>query len=66
MLYLGELYRLAREIGEEGRAEEMRAHITARMEQMSTESEIRTIPLQQLVSLQVKSGLLAMQACTSG
>jgi len=65
-LYLGELYRLAREIGEEGRAEEMRAHITTRMEQISAESEIRVIPLQQLVSLQVESGLLAMQACASG
>jgi hypothetical protein len=65
-LYLGELYRLAREMGEEGRAEEMRACISSRMEQISAESEIRTIPLQQLVSLQVGSGLLAMQAGASG
>lgn len=65
-LYLGELYRLAREIGEEGQAEEMHGHIAIRMEQISAESEIHTIPLQQLVSLQVGSGLLAMQACASG
>lgn len=66
MLYLGELYRLTREIGEEGRAEEMRGHIATRMEQISAESKIHTIPLRQLVSLQVGSGFLAMQACASG
>jgi hypothetical protein len=66
VLYLGELYRLAKEIGEEGRAEEMRVHIATRTEQISAESEIRTLPLRQLVSLQVMSGLLTMQACASG
>lgn len=66
MLYLGELYRLTREIGEEGRAEEMRGHIATRMGQISAESKIHTIPLRQLVSLQVGSGFLAMQACASG
>lgn len=66
VLYLGEMYRLAREVGEEGRAEEMRAHIAARLEQITAESTIRLLPLKQLVAIQAGSGLLAMMTRTNG
>jgi hypothetical protein len=62
LLYLGEMYRLAREIGEESRTEEMRAHITERMEQIATESTLHILPLQKLVAIQAGSSLLALSA----
>ena len=62
LLYLGELYRLAKEIGEEGRAEEMRMHITERMEQISAESTLQILPLKKLVAIQAGSSLLALAA----
>lgn len=65
-LYLGEMYRLAREMGEEGRAEEMRAHIAERMAQIGAESDLRVLPLKKLVAMQAGSGLLAMTAGVSG
>lgn len=65
VLYLGEMYRLAKEIGEETRAEEMRAHITTRVEQMNTESSLQILPLKKLVALQAGSGLLALNALTN-
>jgi hypothetical protein len=64
-LYLGEVYRLAREVGEEGRAEEIRAQVAERMAQISAESTIRLLPLKKLVAIQAGSGLLAMQARAS-
>jgi len=62
LLYLGEMYRLAREVGEVSRAEEMRAHIAERMVQIEAESNLCVLPLKQLVAMQVGSGLLAMAA----
>ncbi len=62
LLYLGEMYRLATAIGEEGRAEEMRQHITERMGQIDAESTIQILPLKKLVALQAGSGLLALTA----
>jgi hypothetical protein len=61
-LYLGEMYRLAREGGEEKRAEEIRAHVEERMAQISAESTICILPLKKLVAIQAGSGLLAMMA----
>jgi hypothetical protein len=60
LLYLGELYRLATAIGEEGRAEEMQAHITERMAQIDVEGALHILPLRKLVAIQAGSGLLAM------
>jgi hypothetical protein len=65
LLYLGELYRLAAAVGEEGRAEEIRAHITERMAQISAESTLQILPLKKLVAIQTGSGLLALTATTS-
>jgi hypothetical protein len=53
---------LAKEIGEEGRAEEMRMHITERMEQISAESTLQILPLKKLVAIQAGSSLLALVA----
>jgi len=64
-LYLGEVYRLAQEIGEEGRAEEIRAQVAERLAQISAESTICILPLKKLVAIQAGSGLLAMQARAS-
>jgi hypothetical protein len=65
-LYLGEVYRLAKAIGEEGRAAEIRAHIAERMTQISAESTINILPLRKLVAIQAGSGLLAMHVRVSG
>jgi hypothetical protein len=65
LLYLGEMYRLAREIGEEGRAEEMRAHISERMAQINAESTLQILPLRKLVAIQAGSGLLALTAAAN-
>src|SRR5262249_23792321 len=65
-LYLGEVYRLAKEVGEEGQAEEIRAHLAERMAQISAESTINILPLKKLVAIQAGSGLLAMQARANG
>jgi hypothetical protein len=62
LLYLGEMFRLAREIGEEGRAQEMRAHITERMAQIDAENALQILPLRKLVAIQVGSSLLALTA----
>jgi len=59
-LYLGEVYRLAREVGEEGRAEEIRSQVEERMGQISAESNICILPLKKLVAVQAGSGLLAL------
>jgi hypothetical protein len=59
-LYLGEVYRLAKEVGEEGRAEEIRTQVAERMAQISAESTICILPLKKLVAIQAGSGLLAM------
>ena len=64
-LYLGEVYRLAQEAGEAGRAEDIRAHVAERMAQISAESTIDILPLKKLVAIQAGSGLLAMQARAS-
>ncbi len=62
LLYLGELYRLAQEIGEAGRAQEMRAHIAERLMQIEAESAIEILPLKKLVAIQVGSSLLPLAA----
>jgi hypothetical protein len=62
LLYLGELYRLAAAVGEEGRAEEMRGHITERMAQIETESMLHILPLKKLVAIQAGSSLLGLTA----
>ena len=59
-LYLGEVYRLAREVGEEGRAEEIRSQVEERMGRISAESNICILPLKKLMAVQAGSGLLAM------
>lgn len=59
-LYLGEVYRLAKEAGKESRAEEIRRQIELRIKQMEGESHIEVLPLKKLVAVQVGSGLLAM------
>jgi len=64
-LYLGEVYRLASEVGEAGRAEEIRSHVEERMRKISAESDIRILPLKKLVAVQAGSGLLAMTAGAS-
>lgn len=61
-LYLGEVYRLAKTIGEEERAQEIRSHLEEIMERISAESDIRILPLRKLVAVQAGSGLLAMAA----
>jgi hypothetical protein len=66
LLYLGELYRLASALGENARALAMRTHIEERMTQIESEGMLQILPLRQLVSLQVGSGLLALQAITDG
>jgi hypothetical protein len=65
LLYLGELYRLATVIGETARAIAMRTHIEERMTQIEAEGTLQILPLQKLVSLQVRSGLLALTAMTN-
>ena len=62
LLYLGEMYRLATEVNEEGRAEEMRDHITERMAHIDAESTLHILPLRKLVAIQAGSGLLALTA----
>lgn len=62
LLYLGEMYRMATAIGEEGRAEDIRGHMTERMAQMSAESTLHILPLKKLVAIQAGSGLLALTA----
>ena len=64
LLYLGELYRLAIMIGANDSAANMRAHIEERMRHLEGEGTLQILPLQKLVSLQVGSGLLALQALT--
>lgn len=64
LLYLGELYRLAATINKRERAADMRSHIQERMSQIEAEGTLQILPLQKLVSLQVGSGLLALQALT--
>ena len=59
-LYLGEVYRLATEVGEEGRAEEIRSQVEERMGRISAESNICILPLKKLMAVQAGSGLLAM------
>ena len=59
-LYLGEVYRLAKEGGEEGRAAEIRGHIEQQIEQLTAKSTLQVLPLKKLVAVQVGSGLLAM------
>jgi len=59
-LYLGEVYRLAKAMGKEGRAQEIRFHLEEIMGRISAESHIRILPLQKLVAVQAGSGLLAM------
>ncbi len=61
-LYLGEVYRLAKEAGEAGWAEEIRAQVELRIKQIEAESHIEVLPLKKLVAVQVGSGLLAMLA----
>jgi hypothetical protein len=65
LLYLGEMYRLATAVGEKGRAEEIREHITERMEQISAESTLHILPLKKLVAIQAGSGLLALSAAAN-
>jgi hypothetical protein len=65
LLYLGEMYRLAKAVGEEGRAEEMRGHIAARMAQISTESAIEILSLKKLIAIQAGSSLLPLTATTN-
>lgn len=64
VLYLGEVYRLALEAGEKGRAEEIRLQVVEQMAQISAESHISVLPLKTLVAVQVGSGLLALTART--
>ena len=59
-LYLGEVYRLAKEAGEESRAEEIRTQVELRIRHLEGESHIEVLPLKKLVAVQVGSGLLAM------
>ncbi len=61
-LYLGQVYRLAKEAGERARANEIRAQIEERIRQIEAESDIVMLPLKKLVAVQVGSGLLALQA----
>jgi hypothetical protein len=60
VLYLGEVYRLAKEIGEEERAQEVRCQVAERMAQMRAESQLCVLPLKRLVAVQAGSGLLAL------
>lgn len=60
LLYLGELYRLAKAIGEASRAEEMRRHIAVRMEQINAENALQILPLKKLVAIQAGSSLLGL------
>jgi hypothetical protein len=66
ILYLGEVYRLAQDIGEEGRATEIRAHVEEHLARINAESEISILPLKKLVAIQAGSGLLATQAGVNG
>ena len=61
-LYLGEVYRLAKEAGEEGQADEIQAQVEERMQKIEAESDIVILPLKKLVAVQTGSGLLALQA----
>ena len=61
-LYLGEVYRLAKDAGEEGQANEIRAQVEERMQQIEAESDIVILPIKKLVAVQTGSGLLALQA----
>lgn len=62
LLYMGEMYRLAKSIGETGRAEGMQAHINERMAQLSAESTLQILPLKKLVAIQAGSSLLGLAA----
>lgn len=61
-LYLGEVYRLAKEAGDEGHANEIRAQVEERIQHLEVESDIVILPLKKLVSVQAGSGLLALHA----
>jgi hypothetical protein len=59
-LYLGEVYRLAKEAGEEGQANEIRTQVEERLQHIEAESDIVILPLKKLVAVQAGSGLLAL------
>ncbi len=61
-LYLGQVYRLARDAGERARADEIRAQIEERIGRIEAESNMVIVPLKNLVAVQAGSGLLALQA----
>jgi predicted RNA-binding protein Jag len=52
--------RLAKAIGEEERARELRCHLEEIMNRIDAESHIHILPLRRLVAVQAGSGLLAM------
>jgi hypothetical protein len=58
--YLGVMSRLAKAIGEEERAQELRWHLEEIMKRIDAESHIHILPLRRLVAVQAGSGLLAM------
>jgi hypothetical protein len=60
-LYLGQVYRLAKDAGERVRADEIRARLEERIRQIEAESDIVILALKKLVAVQVGSGLLALQ-----
>jgi hypothetical protein len=62
MLYLGEVYRLAVARGNEEVARIVRRRLEEICGQLSTQSNIETLPLRKLVSVQVAAGLQALAA----
>lgn len=60
-LFLGEVYRLAKMAGDEKRAEEIYEALESIMTDIQENSPIHPLSLQQLVRIQLESGLTAMQ-----
>jgi zinc carboxypeptidase len=62
ILVLGETYRLAGELGETGRADEIRAKVEAGMKRITDEGRLEVLPLEKLVRVQMEALFLALRA----
>jgi len=59
-LYLGEVQRLARMVGDDVVAADVHAHLATLMQEIADESQLTVLPLRPLVSVQAGAALLAL------
>lgn len=66
LLYMGEVHRLARMVGDAPLAEAVHARLATLAAEVERESALRVLPLRPLVAVQAGAGLLAMATTAAG